>query len=1402
MSPMTALERMLGDSPGITAVREQLLRLLRRPGEGSRRLPPILILGETGTGKGLLAELLHRAGPRAQGPFVDVNCAAIPETLLEAELFGYEKGAFTDARQAKPGLFQAAHGGTIFLDEIGLMPEALQAKLLKVIEEGAVRRLGSTRREPTNAWVVAATSEDLQDAVRARRFREDLYHRLAVLPVRLPPLRERGDDVVRLAEHFLAQACEDYGLPVRSLAPDARDALRAYPWPGNVRELANAMERVALLSDARTVTAAALGLPDTSPPGARRRDAGGAERARLLEALEATDWNLSRAAARLGIPRNTLRYRAEKLGLGAGRAPAAADAASEPPESAAAPVARALAPAAGVRWESHRVTLLRAVIQPGDGSPGAADVSRFMEAVLDKVQSFGGQVDELSPRGVVAAFGLEPEEDAPLRAAHVAVALQKVASRARAADPERPLPRLAIHTELMLVGRVGDRVQLDADSKRAPRAVLDGLVDLAEPGTTIVSGGAAPFLARRLELVRTGAATGLVFPAYRLGSYAEVAPRASRLVGRTADLRFLVERLAQAEAGQGQIVSLVGEPGIGKSRLLQELQREVAGRVTWLEGQAVSYGRSIPFHAVIDLVRRVCHVDEADPPATIAAKLEHHVASLGDDLRPTLPGLRYLFSIQVEESDAALLAVDPKLRRAELSDALRRLFLRASELRPLVVVFEDMHWADPATRELLELMADSLATRRILLILTLRPGHPSPVAERSFHTRLTLSTLSPTDSAAMARALLADEPLPEPLERLIAGKAEGNPFFVEELVRSLQETGAVRSTGSGIVLTRGVDEIVVPDTVHDVIMARLSRLDEAPLTTLQVASVIGRDFTGRLLERVGVVDGRADAALRELKAGELIYEKGLSPEPAYTFRHALTQEVAYSSLPPPRRLALHLAIGRAIEELYADRLAEHYEVLAHHFSRAEAWEPACAYLVKAADKAARTFATLEALALYDEALGVAGRLEGPGARETVAAIHRAKSTLYFVLSDFNRSRAEAEILLALAQGAGDRGLEAVALGHIGWAKTWARDLEGAVTAARAALELAESAGAQVVLPRAHFTIGWVGAVTGRLEEADANIKRAMAASLSTNDVVHRSLSLSAAGLMHNWTGEFGEAARLQAEALALARQHDLLVPLLFGFFLYGLTLIGKGDYDAALGTLHEGLALAERVGDEAIHHRLLNCLGWLHADLGDLETATELNRRSAEIGRRRSDPGTFPNAALNLGEILLARGELGLAREQLEGVLRYSREPTTSEWMRFRYSIRLFVGLGELELAGGDVARAREHAARGLDLAERTGSRKNLVKAWRLTGEIAARERRWDDAETALRRALGFAETIANPPQVWQTHAAIGRLHALRGEPEAADRARARARAVVERVRAGLGDPALRRSLADPIREA
>src|SRR6058998_37847 len=409
---MKHLADLLGESPGIQAIREKIARLLTRQ-QNARRLPPVLIEGETGTGKGLLARLIHRAGPRPDGPFVDVNCAAIPETLLEAEMFGFERGAFTDARRAKPGLLQTAHGGTIFLDEVGLLSEGLQAKLLKVLEQRTVRRLGSTRDEAIDVWILTATNEDLKSAIQGRRFREDLYHRLAVLTLSLPPLRDRGRDILMLAEHYLVRACTDYGVSAKTLSADARAALTAYPWPGNVRELANLMERVALLSSEPAVTPEALGLTAaasktvpvaTAVSGAPASSLDDAVRDRVADVLRQTGWNISRTAALLGISRNTLRARVERYELRAGggravsrpRVDRVAEAEPRPSAPTPAPVA---APSA-IRWENRRVTLMRALlIRPG-ADTGLSDTSRALEMLVDKVRTFGGRIEEMSPRGI------------------------------------------------------------------------------------------------------------------------------------------------------------------------------------------------------------------------------------------------------------------------------------------------------------------------------------------------------------------------------------------------------------------------------------------------------------------------------------------------------------------------------------------------------------------------------------------------------------------------------------------------------------------------------------------------------------------------------------------------------------------------------------------------------------------------------------------------------------------------------------------------------------------------------------------------------------------------------------------------------------------------------------------
>src|SRR5438132_10557183 len=326
-----AAGKILGHSAAIERLRGMVERVMRLTGGPGAPAPTVLLLGETGSGKGHVARALHAGGGRREGPFIEVNCTALPENLVEAELFGHEKGAFTDAKAAHAGLFETADGGTIFLDEIGHVTAPLQSKFLNVIEEKVVRRIGATAGRRVDVQVIAATSRDLEAAVRLGEFREDLFQRLSVAVIRIPPLREREGDAVVLARTFLADTCRRYGQPPRTLSAAAVETIARYPWPGNVREVANTMERVVLFSDENPLPAEDLALPSTVPPeGAIRVSPSGevlidfpdgglsleaVERALLVRALEKAGGNQSAAARLLGISRDTLRYRMEKYGL-------------------------------------------------------------------------------------------------------------------------------------------------------------------------------------------------------------------------------------------------------------------------------------------------------------------------------------------------------------------------------------------------------------------------------------------------------------------------------------------------------------------------------------------------------------------------------------------------------------------------------------------------------------------------------------------------------------------------------------------------------------------------------------------------------------------------------------------------------------------------------------------------------------------------------------------------------------------------------------------------------------------------------------------------------------------------------------------------------------------------------
>ena len=618
-----------------------------------------------------------------------------------------------------------------------------------------------------------------------------------------------------------------------------------------------------------------------------------------------------------------------------------------------------------------------------------------LESMMDAVHRFEGTVNRVQGDGLMAMFGAPlAHEDHALRACHAAIEMRRAIGDMA---PESAVPielRVGLHSGEVVVRAIHNDLSMSYDAVGLAAHLAARMEQIAAPGEIRMTAQTLRAVEGFVEATALGTTEikGLTQPmeTYALRSTTTARTRVEAteprgltpFVGRRRDLEALQAAFESAGRGEGRAVFVSGEPGIGKSRLMLEFRRQVADSATWLEGHSLSFGQAMPLYPVIDLLRGNFGIDEDDDELGVIEKIRGGISRVGKDLEPLIPHFRHLMN--VDPGDALVTGMDPQLRRAELFDALRRLLLGASAIRPQVILFEDLHWVDPATEALLEFIANSIPTARILCVFTYRPGYRHPFGERTFHVHLSLSSLSGSDAASMAEGMLQAHHLPDGLQQLLLDKVEGNPFYLEEVVKSLQESGAIEHRSGGFVLTRPLDQIDVPDTIQGVIMARIDRLAEAPRTTLQLASVIGREFTERLLKRIRDFDDPANVVLEELKAIELVYEKTLFPELAYMFKHALTQDVAYGSLLSERRRELHGTIGRAIEELYRERLAEHYEMLAYHYERAEEWARAAQWFHRAAAKAAGSFANREALTLYERAIA-AMRLLGEAADKTELA---------------------------------------------------------------------------------------------------------------------------------------------------------------------------------------------------------------------------------------------------------------------------------------------------------------------------------------------------------------------------------------------------------------------------------
>ena len=1244
---MGLLDDLLGESPKIAAVREHVRQLVRS-WSSARRAPPVLIQGETGTGKGLVARALHGASPRADGPFVDFNCVSVPDTLLEAELFGFERGAFTDARQSKPGLFQVAHRGTLFLDEIGLLPLALQGKLLSALESRSVRRLGATKPESVDVWVIAATNENLSEATAAGSFREDLYHRLAVLTLTMPPLRERDDDAAFLAHHFLVRACADYGLPPKTLTEDALEAVRAHPWPGNIRQLSNVIERAALLTDAPALTAAHLALPphDRSRAAARVsaprpetvKSARDADREHLLQALTDTGWNISQTAARLAIARNTVHARIRRYALHPASAPSVDRSVRRPPLPAPVEtVAPERTTGAPLHWQPDRVSYLLVRLRVPNGSDLL--LQPLLDSMADRVETFGGTMAGRSPVALTVVFRGERAQEPAVLAAHTAMVLLNAARRDDSWAAAPVSIGIGVHASELLVDASGGVVMLDADETRRTWNLLDSLLETVDVDTIVATEAAGALLRRRFALTPlTPAGRG-----YRLDGPWHARPSAeretSRLVGRDEELALLQGRLALAARGAGQVIDLIGEAGIGKSRLLQELVARHSGpELTYLEGRCSSATESTPLYPLLAVVREMCGIADSGRPDTLRQRVAATCREIGvgDPEAASILG-------RLLTSEPTAQPADPGHAKRRFVEVIRQLLVAKSlTARPLLVAIEDLHWMDSTTEECLASLVETLAAEPVLLLTTYRPGYRPPWTQRSNLTQLTLPPLSAEESRDVVLGFVPPGTVSDDVVEQILARGDGNPFFLEELSRATLDK------------TDGRPLSHVPATIQEAIALRIGRLRPRARQILGPAAVLGRDVPLHLLCAVGQFSPTTvEEALEELEDADLVHRVlRRSVEPWCIFRHALVHEVAYARLRADERRTLHLRALDSIEQTFRDTSSEHVEALAHHAIAADAADRAVLYLFQAAQKARARSASGAELSHLNQALALLRRLpEGLARDRQELALHTAMgqnllATKGYGAPEVERAYAQA---LALCQRVGDtRQLASVLTGQ--WVYHLLRaDYRITGEIAARLLTLARADGHEEFLLEAHVALGMTAIYLGEFTEAQGHLEEALTIYEPAGQRwllygTHLGVSsLAYLAWAECFLGSPDSALRRCHDALALARAHEQSAALSVAQALGLLTSIHlvRGDRRETLEYAAQTIAYAtERgfpywvaFGGIARNWALAQDTGW-HAGIAQIRRSVDSYRATgsvlgltryytmlAEMYRRAEEPG-------------------------------------------------------------------------------------------------------------------------------------------------------------------------------------
>jgi class 3 adenylate cyclase/tetratricopeptide (TPR) repeat protein len=1032
-----------------------------------------------------------------------------------------------------------------------------------------------------------------------------------------------------------------------------------------------------------------------------------------------------------------------------------------------------------LQGERKQVTVLFADVKGSMDLAGSLDpeewrsiMDGFLKILSAGVHRFEGTIDKFTGDGIMALFGAPiAHEDHAVRACYAALHLRaELEGYSAELQRERGLGfsvRIGLNSGEVVLGTLGDDLSLSYTAIGHTVGLAQRMEALAEPGRAYLGASTAALVEGYFVLSDLGEfnVSGVggsmrVFELEDVGALrtrmeVSAARGLSLLVGRNQEMAELERSWERAVGGQGQVVGIVAEAGVGKSRLCLEFAQHLrAAGVEVSETRALSHARTVPFLAVLELLRGYFGITDSDEDRTVREKVAGRVLPIDPGLAGALPLIfEFLGAPDVQQPPVEM---SPEARQRSLLGALSRLQRAQGARSPGVFLIEDLHWLDPGSETFLENLIDTVPGSRSLVITTFRPDYRAEWMQRSYYRRLALPPLDAYSTDELLASLLGDDPSLDGLAEVIRERVGGNPLFIEEIVRALAEEGALDGDRGAFRLSEEIGGIAIPPTIESVLVARIDRLADREKGILQTASVIGREFSDLVLARVcGLPVAELEAALHTLVAGEFLNQQALYPNAEYTFKHALTEEVAYLSQLAARRTEIHAAVARAVEELDGERLDERAALIAHHWEAAGDLRQAANWSARAAAwagftdqlEAVRHWRRVRELTMGVEdgepaALGLTGRallLSFAWRLGSVAGLH----------DDIEALRAEGE---SLADRLGDRSLKALLLGAYAPTKLVSGELQEGLEIARRAMALAEEAHdlptQLMIVPGVAYPM----CLLGDLRQSLAVTERAL--DLAAGD---RSLG---AGL--GWTRPYGWAEMWQACVLGW------------------------------MGRLAEGRAAGERAlrasreeGD--VENQLWTCtvlaqIAELGMDGGDF--ALSQARSACELAENAG--GIFGQvlARTGLGAAYMLAGEWAAAVEEVEWALRLARERHSAldveAWNLARLA-RARLGNGDVKGATAAATEGLQHAlARGIRLHE-IPARIELARTQIATASAGESV----EIRRELQRALGLGREIGTTAFEPQVHLAFAELARAAGDEELAESELGESRALLAHMTGG-----------------